>query len=150
VQGPHGDRGAIGEFGAGRNGGRTHEGFDIVAACGVELVAVSNGRVLDAGYDPVLYGNYVLIHGEEEARSYFYAHLPRPASVGRGERVWEGERIGAVGKTGNAISVGCHLHFEIHSTAFRSTPVPRCAAGIATADRFIHHHHHPLGPSRPG
>ena len=41
VQGPHGVRGAIGEFGAPRSGGRIHEGFDIVAACGTELVAVA-------------------------------------------------------------------------------------------------------------
>ena len=77
-------------------------------------MAVANGRVLRAGYDPVLYGNYLLIHGEGEHRSYFYAHLPRPALVHKGERVWEGERVGAVGKTGNAITIGCHLHFEIH------------------------------------
>ena len=63
-----------------RNGGRIHEGFDITAACGAELVAVRNGRVLRRGYDPVLYGNYLLIHGEGERRSYFYAHMPRPAA----------------------------------------------------------------------
>jgi murein DD-endopeptidase MepM/ murein hydrolase activator NlpD len=39
------------------------------------LVAVRGGRVLRRGYDPVLYGNYLLIHGEGEDRSYFYAHL---------------------------------------------------------------------------
>jgi murein DD-endopeptidase MepM/ murein hydrolase activator NlpD len=38
----------------------------------------------------------------------------RPALVHRGQRVFEGERVGSVGKTGNAITVGCHLHFEIH------------------------------------
>ncbi len=124
VQGPHGVRGAVGEFGAGRSGGRTHEGFDIVAACETELVAVSNGRVLKAGYDPVLYGNYLLIHGEAEHRSYFYAHLPRPALVRNGERVWEGERVGAVGKTGNAITIGCHLHFEIHVAGVPVDPLP--------------------------
>jgi murein DD-endopeptidase MepM/ murein hydrolase activator NlpD len=124
VQGPHGVRGAVGEFGAGRNGGRTHEGFDIVAACETELVAVTNGRVLQAGYDPVLYGNYLLIHGEGEQRSYFYAHLPRPAPVHRGDRVWEGERVGAVGKTGNAITIGCHLHFEIHVHGVPVDPLP--------------------------
>jgi len=64
--------------------------------------------------DPVLYGNYLLIHGEGEDRSYFYAHMPRPALVHEGERVWTGERVGAVGETGNAITIGCHLHFEIH------------------------------------
>jgi murein DD-endopeptidase MepM/ murein hydrolase activator NlpD len=114
VQGPHGVRGSVGTYHAPRSGGRIHEGFDITAACGTELVAVRNGRVLQQGYDPVLYGNYLLIHGEGEARSYFYAHMPRPARVHKGERVWEGERVGAVGETGNARGLGCHLHFEIH------------------------------------
>jgi murein DD-endopeptidase MepM/ murein hydrolase activator NlpD len=87
-------------------------------------VAVRNGRVLRRGYDPVLYGNYLLLHGEGERRSYFYAHLPRPAAVGRGERVLEGERVGEVGQTGNAISVGCHLHFEIHEKGNPIDPAP--------------------------
>jgi len=65
------------------------------------------------GYDPVLYGNNVLVHGGGEHRSYFYAHLRRPAAVHRGDRVFTGERIGAVGATGTARTVGCHLHFEI-------------------------------------
>jgi murein DD-endopeptidase MepM/ murein hydrolase activator NlpD len=123
-QGPHGSRGAIGEFGAPRSGGRTHEGFDILAACGAPLVAVRNGRVLRSGYDSVLYGNYLLIHGEGEDRSYFYAHMPRPALVLRGERVYAGERVGAVGETGNAITVGCHLHFEIHVQGVPVDPEP--------------------------
>jgi murein DD-endopeptidase MepM/ murein hydrolase activator NlpD len=114
VDGPHWTRGAIGEFGAPRSGGRTHEGFDIVAACRTPLLAVATGRVLRMGYDPVLYGNYLLIHGQGERRSYFYAHMIRPAGVNRGDRVWTGEPIGAVGETGNARTVGCHLHFEIH------------------------------------
>lgn len=117
-------RGAVGEYHASRNGGRIHEGFDITAACGAPLVAVRNGRVLRSGYDPVLYGNYVLIHGEGEPRNYFYAHMPRPAPVPRGERVWEGERVGSVGETGNAAGSGCHLHFEIlvHGVAVDPTP----------------------------
>jgi murein DD-endopeptidase MepM/ murein hydrolase activator NlpD len=78
------------------------------------LVAVRGGRVLRRGYDPVLYGNFALIHGEGEDRSYFYAHMPRPALVRRGQRVWTGQRVGSVGETGNARTVGCHLHFEIH------------------------------------
>ena len=124
VQGPHGTRGPIGEFGAPRDGGRIHEGFDITAACWTPLVAVRNGRVLQQGYDPVLYGNYLLIHGEGEDRSYFYAHMPRHASVHRGERVYAGERVGAVGETGNAITVGCHLHFEIHVDGQPVDPEP--------------------------
>jgi murein DD-endopeptidase MepM/ murein hydrolase activator NlpD len=124
VRGAHGTRGAIGEFGAPRDGGRWHEGFDVVAACGTPLVAVRGGRVLRHGYDPVLYGNYLTIHGEGEERSYFYAHLPRPAPVHRGERVWTGERVGSVGETGNARSVGCHLHFEIRVHGHPIDPEP--------------------------
>jgi murein DD-endopeptidase MepM/ murein hydrolase activator NlpD len=124
VQGPHGVRGPVGEFGVPRSGGRTHEGFDVTAACGTELVAVSSGRVLRRGHDPVLYGNYLLIHGEGEHRSYFYAHLPRPAAVGRGERVREGQRVGAVGETGNAAGTGCHLHFELRVGGVAVDPAP--------------------------
>ena len=81
-----------------------------------------NGRVLRRGFDPVLYGNYLLIHGEGERRSYFYAHLVRPARVRRGELVIEGERVGAVGETGNAAGTGCHLHFEIHERGVAVNP----------------------------
>jgi murein DD-endopeptidase MepM/ murein hydrolase activator NlpD len=87
-------------------------------------VAVRGGRVLRAGYDPVLYGTYLLIHGEGEQRSYFYAHLVHPAWVRPGERVIEGERVGSVGETGNAIAVGCHLHFEIHVHGVAVNPEP--------------------------
>jgi len=117
-------RGAVGAYHAPRSGGRIHEGFDITAACGAELVAVRNGRILQRGYDPVLYGNYLLLHGEGEARSYFYAHMPRPARVHKGERVWEGEQVGAVGETGNARGLGCHLHFEIHVHGLAVDPEP--------------------------
>ncbi len=132
VRGPHGVRGAIGRFGAPRSGGRTHEGFDVVAACGTPLEAARGGRVLGRGYDPVLYGNYVLIHGRGEHRSYFYAHLRRPSPASRGERVRTGERIGAVGETGNAITVGCHLHFEVHVHGRPVDPEP----SLRRWDRF--------------
>ena len=124
VQGPHWTRGYIGTFGAPRSGGRVHQGFDVVARCGTPLVAVRDGRVLRAGYDPVLYGNYLLIHGEGEERSYFYAHMRRPAVVRKGQWVWEGERVGQVGETGNARTVGCHLHFEIHVHGLPVNPEP--------------------------
>jgi murein DD-endopeptidase MepM/ murein hydrolase activator NlpD len=124
VDGPHWTRGSIGEFGAPRSGGRSHEGFDVVAPCRTALVAVATGRVMRAGYDPVLYGNYLRIHGQGERRSFFYAHLRRPAAVHRGDRVWAGRRIGAVGDTGNARTVGCHLHFEIHIDGHPIDPEP--------------------------
>ncbi len=132
VRGPHGVRGAIGRFGAPRSGGRTHEGFDVVAACGTPLLAARGGRVLRSGYDPVLYGNHVLIHGRGEHRSYFYAHMPRPSPLRRGGRVLTGQRVGSVGKTGNAITIGCHLHFEIRVRGVPVDPQP----SLRRWDRF--------------
>ncbi len=132
VQAPHGVRGAVGDYHAPRNGGRIHEGVDITASCGAPLVAVTTGRVLRRGYDPVLYGNFVLIHGAGESRGYFYAHMLRPAPLRRGEPVLEGQRVGAVGETGNAVGTGCHLHFEIHANGIPIDP----ASALARWDRY--------------
>jgi murein DD-endopeptidase MepM/ murein hydrolase activator NlpD len=114
VRGPHGARGGVGEFGASRNGGRVHEGFDIVAPCGRALVAARAGSVVRRGFDPVLYGNFIEIRGLGERRSYFYAHMARPAEAALGEAVGTGQRLGRIGLTGNARGTPCHLHFEIH------------------------------------
>jgi murein DD-endopeptidase MepM/ murein hydrolase activator NlpD len=125
VRGPHGTRGPIGEFGAPRSGGRVHEGFDVTAKCGTPLAAVRSGRITHRGYDPVLYGNFVEIKARKERRSYFYAHLPKPADPRKGDLVKTGERIGRVGRTGNARDVpGCHLHFEIHRHGDSIDPEP--------------------------
>src|SRR5881396_719559 len=81
VRGPHGTRGPVGEFGAPRSGGRTHEGFDVTAACGTKLVSARAGAVLKRSYDPVLDGNFVVIHARGMGHNYLYAHLRRPAIV---------------------------------------------------------------------
>lgn len=95
-----------------------------MARCGAPLVAAATGRVRRRGYDPVLYGHFVLIRGFGERRAYFYSHLRRPATVGAGGEVWAGQRIGAVGKTGNARTVGCHLYFEVHVRGHPIDPEP--------------------------
>lgn len=127
VDGSHGTRGAVGAFHAPRNGGRIHQGFDITGACGTPLVAARGGRVARAGYDPVLYGNYVLIDGAKTAQDYFYAHMVEPAEVGDGDRVFTGERVGRIGQTGNAAGTPCHLHFEVrvHGEAIDPEPLLR-------------------------
>ena len=124
VQALHGERGSVGEFGVPRSGGRVHEGFDILARCGARLVSVVTGKVRETGYDPVLYGHYLLIHGQGEHRTYMYAHLEKPPLVRKGERVFTGERVGIVGKTGNARTVGCQLHFEIQVDGHPIEPKP--------------------------
>ena len=87
VRGPHGTRGPVGDFGAPRSGGRTHEGFDIVAACGTPLVAARGGKVLQNDFDPVLDGNEILIHARGTGRNYRYSHLLKPAIPPVGEVV---------------------------------------------------------------
>jgi murein DD-endopeptidase MepM/ murein hydrolase activator NlpD len=124
VRGRHADRGPIGQFGVGRNGGRTHEGFDVDAACGTPLVAARGGVVTRADYDPVLYGNLVIIRGERTQRDYWYAHLLRTPRLKAGDRVSTGQRIGSIGATGNARTIGCHLHFEIRSNRKPIDPAP--------------------------
>ena len=120
IRGPHADRGPIGAFGVARSGGRRHEGFDVDAPCGTPLVAARGGRVTRSAYDPVLYGNIVIVRGEHTRRDYWYAHLEHASRLRRGDHVRTGERIGRVGATGNARTIGCHLHFEIRS---RGVPI---------------------------
>lgn len=124
VDGPHGTRGPIGEFGAPRSGGRIHEGFDITGACGTRLVAARGGTVAKVGYDPSLYGNYVLINGRKTGESYFYAHLIAPTPLHRGGHVKTGQTVGRIGQTGNAAGTPCHLHFELHMDGVPVDPEP--------------------------
>lgn len=128
IRGAHADRGPIGQFGVGRSGGRTHEGYDVDAACGTPLVAARGGVVTRAGYDPVLYGNLVIVRGERTRRDYWYAHLLRAPRLRAGDRVRTGQRIGSVGATGNARTIGCHLHFEIRSRGRPIDPRPELHA----------------------
>ena len=119
IRGPHGTRGAIGDFGAPRSGGRSHEGFDATARCGSPLIAARGGTVVRRRFHPSLDGNYVVISGHKEGRTYRYPHLTRPAEVAKGERVFTGQVVGFVGQTGNAASTPCHLHFEIRARGGR-------------------------------
>lgn len=117
VAGAHayGDR-----FGEPRSGGRVHEGQDIPAACGTPLVAARGGKVQARGYSDALYGYWVLIDGLATQQDYFYSHLERSTPLEDGDRVHTGERVGSVGKTGNARSEFCQLHFELWPDGYRN------------------------------
>jgi murein DD-endopeptidase MepM/ murein hydrolase activator NlpD len=122
--GPHGFRGAVGRFRAARNGGRWHHGFDVLARCGAPLVAVRGGTVIRNTYDGALDGHYVIIRGRKEGLTYRYSHLPVRSHLEVGDRVRTGDRVGSVGKSGNAASVGCHLHFEVRRAGRFIDPEP--------------------------
>jgi hypothetical protein len=116
VRGPHGTRGAVGRFHAPRDGGRIHQGFDITGDCGTPLAAVRTGTVTKRAFDARLDGNFVVIKGLGENRSYLYAHMIHPSRFQKGDVVHVGQIVGHIGRTGNASSPGipCHLHFEVH------------------------------------
>lgn len=128
VLAPHGFRGAVGEFRAARNGGRWHHGFDVVARCGAPLVAVRGGTVIFERYDGALDGHYLIIRGRRESQAYRYSHLPQESALDVGDRVRTGDPVGVVGRSGNAASVGCHLHFEIKREGRWVDPEPQLRA----------------------
>jgi murein DD-endopeptidase MepM/ murein hydrolase activator NlpD len=100
---------SAGRFGAGRSG-HTHQGQDVMAACGTPLVAARGGKVQYSGYQGAA-GNYVVIDGRGTGNDFMYAHLAEPSPLATGDTVRTGQPIGVVGETGDAS--GCHLHFEM-------------------------------------
>jgi murein DD-endopeptidase MepM/ murein hydrolase activator NlpD len=86
---------------------RRHLGVDYGAPTGTPVRAVGDGVVDFAGWQNG-YGNVVIVRhaGDRETR---YAHLSR-MDVRRGQRIDQGQSVGAVGATGWA--TGPHLHFE--------------------------------------
>jgi murein DD-endopeptidase MepM/ murein hydrolase activator NlpD len=110
-------------FGAPR-GDHTHQGQDIGAKCGTKLVAARAGRVQWKAYQSAA-GNYLVIDAKKDDHDFMYAHLKRPASVHKGDRVRTGEKIGIVGSTGDATA--CHLHFEYWKNDWYNggRPLPR-------------------------
>ena len=86
---------------------RAHNGVDYGAPTGTPVRTVGDGVVESAGRMNG-YGNVVQIR-HAGARTTVYAHLSR-IDVRPGQRVEQGQNIGAVGATGWA--TGPHLHFE--------------------------------------
>ena len=100
---------SAGRFGAARSG-HTHQGQDVMAACGTPLLAARGGKVQYSGYQGAA-GNYVVIDGRGTGNDFMYAHLAEPSPLATGDTVRTGQPIGVVGETGDAS--GCHLHFEM-------------------------------------
>ncbi len=86
---------------------RAHNGVDYSAPMGTEVRAVGDGVVDFAGRQNG-YGNVVQLQ-HAKGKSTLYAHLSR-IDVRQGDRIEQGQMIGAVGATGWA--TGPHLHFE--------------------------------------
>jgi hypothetical protein len=105
-------------YGSTANGTRDpHHGVEFSNASGTPVQAAAEGRVLFAGADseavyspwPNYYGNLVVLQHKDNLLT-LYAHLSK-IDVEEGQRVFVGEKIGEVGRTG--VAIGSHLHFEV-------------------------------------
>ena len=99
-------------------GARLHEAIDIMADAGTPVIAAAPGTVerlfkSDAG------GNTIYVRSNDGKTIYYYAHLQEYAQgLREGQKIRRGQRIGAVGSSGNASPEAPHLHFAV----MRTTP----------------------------
>lgn len=84
-----------------------HDGIDIAAACGTNVLSISGGVVIHSGW---IKGYGYLVMVRDTQHEYLYAHLQK-MDVRVGNRVIPGTVLGEVGSTGT--STGCHLHFGL-------------------------------------
>ena len=89
---------------------RGHDGSDLMADCGTPIVAAEAGTVVFTGSQRAA-GNYVVVRSAASGEDHVYMHLQGAAETSKRDTVAAGQRLGAVGRTGNATA--CHLHFEI-------------------------------------
>jgi murein DD-endopeptidase MepM/ murein hydrolase activator NlpD len=125
-------RGLVDTWGGARSEGRRHEGIDIFARRGTEVVAATEGLVSRIGENR-LGGLSVWVLGPGRQRHY-YAHLDRYAeALSPGDRVAVGDVLGYVGNTGNAKGTPPHLHYGIYTVTGAINPFPLLAAPTADA-----------------
>lgn len=103
---------------------RAHKGIDYAAPTGTPIRTVGDGVVEFAGTQRG-YGNVIEIKHRADMTTVF-AHLSR-IDVKKGQRVTQGDKIGAVGSTG--FSTGPHLHFEFRVDGEHRDPLTLVAEG---------------------
>lgn len=109
-----------------RRNSRPHKGIDLAATRGTAVMASHDGLVLYTGKEFRGYGKMVMI--EKDGWATLYGHLDKIV-VYEGQRVKQGDVIGALGNTGR--SSGPHLHFEIRKADGPIDPLPYLPAGEA-------------------
>lgn len=97
---------------------RHHDGIDIAADHGTDVVASRVGRVVFVGHRGAYGTTIELSHGR--GWTSLYAHLSA-ATVKEGDLVRQRQPIGKVGSTGR--STGPHLHFEIRHDGQARNPL---------------------------
>ncbi len=96
---------------------------DIFAACGSAAVSPVDGVIVhwraEDPYDPMADnpayrgGRSAAVLGDDGVRYYLSHFESMEPGLGVGSRVDAGDRLGAVGRSGNAADVDCHIHFGL-------------------------------------
>ena len=107
---------------------KAHKGIDYAAPTGTPIRTVGDGVVEFAGMQRG-YGNVIEIKHRADMTTVF-AHLSR-IGVKKGQKVEQGDIIGAVGTTG--FSTGPHLHFEFRVDGEHKDPLTLVAEGGGAA-----------------
>ena len=91
---------------------RTHDGIDIRADAGTQVLAACSGTVLSVSDDDLMGTTVVLAH--DGGYETTYANLAAAPTVAPEQYVSAGQVIGAVGETSLAeASIAPHLHFAV-------------------------------------
>lgn len=91
---------------------RTHEGVDLAAELGQEVLAAADGTVYTI-YDDENYGTTVVLRHTGGFITH-YANLSEEVMVSVGQTVERGDVLGTVGQTANAeTATAPHLHFAM-------------------------------------
>ncbi len=91
---------------------RTHDGVDIAAEIGTQVLAACSGTVTQVVADDLMGTSVTIAH--DGGYETTYANLQSVPTVGEGQHVSAGEVIGAVGATSLAEFAGePHLHFSV-------------------------------------
>ena len=121
-------------FGAPRGADRQHEGVDIFAPRGTDVLSASPGIVASLR-EGGLGGRQVWILGPARERHY-YAHLDEWAEgLAVGDIVLPGTVLGAVGDTGNARGTPPHLHYGIYGAEGAYDPLPLLLAAAGRLEQ---------------
>ncbi len=113
VDGARAGRDFINDWGFPRTGGRWHQGTDIFAPRGTAVVAVADAVVvrMNSASRQTALGGITVTYRTQDGSEWYNAHLDSIASgIEPGVNVSRGQRIGAVGNTGNARGTSPHLH----------------------------------------
>ncbi len=103
--------------GYGMRWGRMHYGLDYAAPTGTAIYAADGGTVTKAGWSGAYGYRIVIDHGGN--KKTLYAHCSS-IYVSVGDKVYQGQRIAAVGSTGR--STGPHCHFELFINGVNVNP----------------------------